>query len=121
MPRDAAAPVFEHFRLTMLGRLAEADLPRLIELHRRTPFGPHPDELARILNFFRASGTEGKQVIVRLPREDGWHLARVTGQRDEGSVAVEDTLYASVEEAEHAAFLARLREAGLLDSQRASR
>jgi len=98
----------------MLRRLATADLTRLIETHRQNPFGPHPDELARVLNVFRAAETEGKYVIVRLPGEEGWRLARVTGRRDEGSVAVEDAVYGSVGEAEHAAFVARLRESGLL-------
>jgi hypothetical protein len=118
--RDAAGPVYEHCMQTTLRRLRAADLAGLIEIHRRNPFGPHPDELARVLNVFRAAETEGKYVIVRLPDETGWRLARVTGRRAEGSVAVEDVVYGSVEEAEHAVFVSRLRQSGLLDPEAAS-
>jgi hypothetical protein len=120
MLRDAAAPVYEHFTQTTLRRLGTIDLARLIETHRQHPFGAHPDELARVLNVFRAAETEGKYVIVRLPGEEGWRLAKVTGRRDEGSVAIEDVVYGSVDEAEHAAFVSRLREAGLVDATRAT-
>ena len=120
MLRDAAAPVYEHFMQTTLRRLGTIDLARLIETHRQNPFGMHPDELARVLNVFRAAETEGKYVIVRLPGEEGWRLAKVTGRRDEGSVAIEDVVYGSVDEAEHAAFVSRLREAGLVDATKAT-
>ncbi len=119
MLRDAAAPVYELFAQTTLRRLGRADLAWLIETHRQNPFGPHPDELARVLNVFRAADTEGKYVIVRLADEEGWRLAKVTGQRDEGAVAIEDVVYGSVDEAEHAAFVSRLRELGLLGSTEA--
>ena len=114
MPRDAAAPVYEHFVQTSLRQLGTVDVAWLIETHQRNPFGPHPDELARVLNVFRAAETEGKYVVVRLPDEEGWRLAKVTGRRDEGSIAVEDVVYDSVGQAEHAAFVSRLRESGLL-------
>jgi hypothetical protein len=121
MVRDAAAPVYEHFMHATLRRLAQADIASLIATHRRNPLGPHPDELARVLNVFRAAETQGKHVIVRLPGEEGWRLAKVTGRRSEGSVAVEDGLYGSVEDAEHAVFLARLLAAGLLEGSEAGR
>jgi hypothetical protein len=120
MLRDAAAPVYERFMLTTLRRLGTADLARLVQTHRQNPFGPHPDELARVLNVFRAAETEGKYVIVRLRGEDGWRLAKVTGRRRDGSVSIEDVVYGSVEDAEHAVFVARLREAGLLDGTEAT-
>jgi hypothetical protein len=120
MLRDAAASVYEHFMQTTLRRLGTTDLAGLMETHRQNPFGPHPDELARVLNVFRAAETEGKYVIVRLPDEDGWRLAKVTGRRAEGSVALEDGVYGSVDEAEHAAFVSRLRESGLLDAMEAT-
>ena len=88
MLRDAAAPVYERFMLTTLRRLGTADMARLVQTHRQNPFGPHPDELARVLNVFRAAETEGKYVIVRLRGEEGWRLAKVTGRRRDGSVAI---------------------------------
>jgi hypothetical protein len=113
MPRDAAGPVYEHFASSTLGRLRACDVEELVATHRRSPFGPHPDELARVLNVFRAADTAGKLVIVRLPGEDGWRIGRITGRREEGSVDLDDGLHASVAEAEHAVFVARLREAGI--------
>ena len=110
MPRDAAAAVYERYMQATLSGLSKADLARLIETHRQNPFGPHPDELARVLNVFRAADTQGKCVIVRLPDEEGWRLAKVTGRRAEGSVAVEEIVHGSVEEAEHAAFVLRARD-----------
>jgi branched-chain amino acid transport system permease protein len=113
MVRDAAQPIFEHFSRTTLGRLAQSDVDALVATHAANPFGPHPDELARVLNVFRAQGTRGKDVILSLPDEAGWRVATITGRREEGSVTVTEERFESIEEAEHAIFLRRLRAAGL--------
>lgn len=112
--RDAAGPVYERHAALTLQHLAEYDVARLIEAHRHAPFGPHADHLARVLYFMRARETVGKYVIVAVPGGAGWQLAKVTGVRSEGSIDIEPEVYGSVEEAEHAAFKARLREIGLL-------
>jgi hypothetical protein len=112
MVRDAAQPIFEHFSRATLSRLAHSDIDALVATHAANPFGPHPDELARILNVFRAQGTRGKDVILSLPNE-GWRVATITGRGEEGSVSVTQERYDSVEEAEHAIFLRRLRALGL--------
>jgi hypothetical protein len=115
MVRDAADPVYEHHSLTVLSRLKEtSDVDRLVEIHASRPRGPHPDELARILNIFRARDTHGKALILSLPGEAGWRIAEITGRREEGSVSVGEQLYDSIEDAEHAVFLARMRACGLL-------
>jgi hypothetical protein len=72
--------------------------------------------VARVLSFLRAQETIGKYVIVAIPGEGGWRLAKVTGRREEGSIEPEPEVFHSVEDAEHAAFTARLREVGLLTS-----
>jgi branched-chain amino acid transport system permease protein len=113
MVRDAAQPIFEHFSRAMLRRLAESDIDALVATHAANPFGPHPDELARVLNVFRAQGTRGKDVILSLPDEDGWRVATITGRGEEGSVHVTEERYDSIEEAEHAIFLRRLGASGL--------
>lgn len=112
--RDAAGPVYERHTALTLQHLAENDVARLIEDHRHAPFGPHADDLARVLYFLRARETVGKHVIVAVTGGTGWQLAKVTGLRAEGSLAVESEVYQSVEDAEHAAFISRLREIGLL-------
>ena len=113
MVRDAAQPIFEHFSRATLSRLAQSDIDALVATHAANPFGPHPDELARILNVFRAQGTRGKDVILSLPNEEGWRVATITGRGEEGSVSVTEERYDSIEEAEHAIFLRRLRAVGL--------
>lgn len=114
MLRDAAQPVYEQVDWELLAVLQAADLGDLITAHRASPFGPHPDPLARVLNYFRRKPTLGKYVIIRLPGATGWQLATITGRRREGSVSVRAGLYDSPQDAEHAVFLARLRDAGLL-------
>lgn len=113
MLRDAAEPIYEHFALSNLNRLPEADIQRLIEVHRSAPFGPHPDDLARVLNVFRARETVGKFLIMAMPGDTGYRLAKITGERVKGSVALEPDIYPSIEDAEHAVFVARLRESNV--------
>ena len=113
MVRDAAQPIVEHFSRATLSRLAQSDIDALVATHAANPSGPHPDELARVLNVFRAHGTRGKDVILSLPDEEGWRVATMTGRGEEGSVSVTDERYGSIEEAEHAIFLRRLRALGL--------
>src|ERR1700727_309193 len=114
MARDAAQPIFEHFSRATLRRPAQSDIESLVATHAANPFGPHPDELARVLNVFRAQGTRGKDVILSLPDEEGWRGATITGRRQEGSVTVAEERYDSLGEAEHAIFLRRLRASGLV-------
>jgi len=95
--------------------LRAGDLERMVATHRRAPFGPHPDDLCRLLYFLRAHGTDGKYVIIALPGGQGWRLARVTGRRSDGSLTVEAEVYHSLADAEHAAFTARLRQLAWLD------
>lgn len=111
MLRDAAQPVYEYFFVNKLAELAECDAERMAATHRVAPYGRHPDELSRVLNVFRSKATLGKYVIVKRAAGIGWSLARLTGDRDKGPVAMETAVYASVEDAEHAVFLARLEDA----------
>jgi branched-chain amino acid transport system permease protein len=113
MVRDAAQPIFEHFSRATFRRLAQTDIDALVATHAANPLGPHPDELARVLNVFRAQGTRGKNVILSLADEEGWRVATITGRGVEGSVNVTEERYDSIEEAEHAIFLRRLRASGL--------
>jgi hypothetical protein len=114
MVRDAAQPIFEHFSRATLRRLARSDIDALVATHAANPFGPHPDELARVLNVFRAYGTRGKDVILSLPDEEGWRVATITGRGGEGSVSVTEERYDSIGDAEHAIFVRRLRASGLV-------
>lgn len=115
MPRDAAGPIYIYTAEAALSGLSDGDVQRLVDVHRRAPFGPHPDDLARVLNIFRAQATTGKYLIIALPGELGYRLAKVSGKREQGSIELEPDMYRSIEDAEHAVFVARMRESGLGD------
>jgi hypothetical protein len=88
--------------------------PELIEEHRRAPFGPHSPDLALVVDVLRRNGgqLEGKLVVV--DRGGGYALARLVGRRGE---AVGDPFpdgYESRPAAEHAVFVARLVDLGLV-------
>jgi hypothetical protein len=112
------APALERFERHLRERLVALPLETLIAEHRRRPFGPHSDELGRLLSYFRGADLPGKYVIFGLDGDAGWVLGRLNLPREEGSIELDTTtVYASCEEAEHAVFLARVeslrREAGV--------
>lgn len=100
----------ERFGARLRDRLLAADLDRLLAEHRAAPFGPHGDDLARLLAYLRGAETDGKLVIYALARDRRWALARIGAVgRSEGSLAVDRSqTYESLDEAEHAALLARV-------------
>jgi branched-chain amino acid transport system permease protein len=104
---DAAA--YERFDRRLRERLLALDLEALIAEHRRQPFGPHSDQLARLLSYFRGAEIAGKHVIFGLDGNTGWVIGRITRPRDEGSLELDTTtVHPSVEEAEHAVFVVRV-------------
>jgi hypothetical protein len=109
---DAAVPVYEHFAQTTLNRPHGPTIKQLIDIHRDAPFGPHPDALARVLNIFRSQETVGKYLIMALPGEAGYRLAKITGDREKGSVTLETNAYQTIGDAEHAVFVIRVHEFG---------
>ena len=103
------APAYERFYGRWRERLLAHELDPLIDEHRRRPFGPHSDELARLLSYFRGAEVVGKYVIFGLDGNAGWVLARISRPREEGSLELDTaTVYACVEDAEHAVLLARV-------------
>jgi hypothetical protein len=107
-PRDG--PAYERFDARMRERLRALDIDALIAEHRRRPFGPHSDALARLLSYFRGADTGGKHVIFGLDGHAGWVLGRICRPRAEGSLELDqETVYGSYQEAEHAVLLARVQ------------
>ncbi len=103
-------PAYERFDARMRERLLALPLESLLAEHRRRPFGPHGDELARLLSYFRGAEIAGKYVIFGLDGNAGWVLGRIGRPRAEGSVELDmSTVYTSCEEAEHAVLLARVQ------------
>ena len=112
------APVYERFDRRWREQLLSLPLEDLIAEHRRQPFGPHSDGLARLLSYFRGAETAGKHVIFGLDGNTGWVLGRIGRPRAQGTLELDTTtVYPSCEDAEHAVFLARVealrRQSGL--------
>jgi hypothetical protein len=116
LPRDD--PAYERFDTRLRERLLSLPLEALIAEHRRQPFGPHGDALARLLSYLRGAEMPGKHVIFGLDGNAGWVIGRIRRPRKEGTVELDTTtVYPTVEEAEHAVLVARVealrREDGL--------
>src|SRR5690348_12626719 len=93
----------------MRERLRSLALDALIAEHRRRPFGPHSDGLARLLSYLRGAEMPGKLVIFGLDGNAGWVIGRIGRPRAEGTVELDTaTVYPTVEEAEHAVLIARV-------------
>ena len=116
MARDD--PAYERFDRRLGERLLLLPLEALIAEHRRRPFGPHSDGLARLLSYFRGGEMPGKLVIFGLDGNAGWVIGRVSRPRRDGTVELDTTtVYPTVEDAEHAVLVARVaalrRQGGL--------
>jgi len=83
----------------------------LIAEHRKAPFGPHSDDLYRVLTYLRRQvfGEERFILVLTKPHEE-WALAKVSGEKAEtpNIRLVPDERYDTQEEAEHAVFLKRI-------------
>lgn len=111
------APAYARFDERWRKQLRSLPLDALIAEHRRRPFGPHGDALARLLSYFRGAEMPGKHVIFGLDGNAGWVLGRIGRPRAQGTLELDTTtVYSSCEDAEHAVFVARVealrRESG---------
>src|SRR5436305_983832 len=103
------APAYERFERRWREQLLSLPLEDLIAEHRRRPFGPHSDRLARLLSYFRGADVAGKYVIFGLESNAGWVLGRIGRLRTQGTLELDTTtVYSSVEDAEHAVLVARV-------------
>ena len=104
------APVYERFDRRLREQLRSLPLDSLIAEHRERPFGPHSDELGRLLSYFRGEEVAGKCVIFGLDGNTGWVLGRIARPREEGRLEIDtSTVYPSVQDAEHAVLVARVQ------------
>jgi hypothetical protein len=100
-----------------LARVLDAHpIDELVAEHKARPLGPHSDRLSRVLYLIRSAPVIGKHVIVKDPSDSSlWHIATITGRRDEGGIELTGRSARSVQAAEHEIFLMRLaalRETG---------
>jgi len=89
------------------------DLDALLEEHRHLPYGPHSDELGRLLTYFRRADTAGKYVIYSRGDGEGWQIGRLDTRADRPRIDLDPAVYASSAFAQQAVLEARVR--GLSD------
>lgn len=86
-------------------------LPRidgeLIAEHRKNPFGPHSDDLQRVVVFLGRRPAPGAEVIVMDRPPEEWAIARLPEERG-GPFELTDARFDTQREAQHAVFVRRL-------------
>ncbi|MEQ9010706.1 MAG: hypothetical protein RIK00_07985 [Algiphilus sp.] len=89
----------------------------IIDEHRRCPVGKHSDALERVLIYLRKHHLEmdGKYILVCTQPHVEWRIAQITGEPDQAPRLLDDT-FSDRFQAEHALFMKRLRDNGLLDT-----
>jgi len=85
------------------------DLGALLEEHRQLPYGPHGDDLGRLLTYFRRAGTEGKYVIYSTSDGDGWQIGRLNARAERPRIELDPTVYPSSALAQQAVLEARVQ------------
>ena len=113
MTADPTDSVYRRADMTLRDRLSAMDVQGLLDEHRKHPYGPHSDELARLLNYFRRAGTEGKYVIYSRSDKEGWQIGRLNAKQGSPRIDLDSTVHPSSEAAQHAvleARVAKLRE-----------
>jgi hypothetical protein len=90
--------------------------PEIIAEHRRRPIGKHSDDLERVLTYLRRHRWEmtGKYLLVCTKPHEEWRIGVIRG--DVPPQLLDETFHDRYG-AEHAVFLKRLRDAGLLPGQ----
>jgi hypothetical protein len=94
--------------------LATRMRPALVDEHRRQPFGPHSPELADVLAFLRRNPAPDLPRYVVLVHADGFALGIRPARRDAEVPPAGPERFATRDDAEHAVFLRRLADYGLV-------
>jgi hypothetical protein len=83
VPTDPTDAVYERADRRLREQLGQLDLDGLLDEHRQLPYGPHSDELARLLSYFRRTETSGKYVVYSDGDAEGWLIGRLNPPGDE--------------------------------------
>lgn len=108
---DRAAAGRDRFWASTRARARELISPELVEEHRQRPIGQHGDQLARLLTHLRTIPGVSRLVILAMP-DGSLALGGVDRERGRSPVPVDERRFATIDEAEHAVFLARLEGIG---------
>jgi branched-chain amino acid transport system permease protein len=82
--------------------------PEVIEEHRRTPLGQHSEGLERLLIYFNRRPLAGKYAIVTIKPFKAYRIVALSGERAVPPKVIDDKIYVSHAEAQHALFLRNL-------------
>lgn len=82
----------------------------VIEEHRTKPLGQHSEPLERLLIHFRRMPMADKLAIKRDTTSSTFRIIALSGVRGTAPRLVDDTEYASVEDAYHGIFLRQIKE-----------
>jgi hypothetical protein len=87
----------------------------IVDEHRERPIGKHSDELERVLIYLRKHHLEmpGKYILVCTKPHEEWRIATLEGELSVPPKLMPDS-FRDLYEAEHALFLKRMADAGLL-------
>jgi branched-chain amino acid transport system permease protein len=106
--RDKQQIYLRRFDKIVRDRLKELITEEMIDAHRQTPSGPHSDALERVLNYFRRAAVTDKYAILTERPFAAYRVVALSGRRGVAPRIVDDRVYTSVAEAQHAVFLRRV-------------
>ncbi len=108
--RDKQALYFERFDAFVRQRLRALVTEELIAAHRRKPSGPHGDDLERLLNYFRRAAVADKYAILAVRPFAEYCVVALSGRRGVPPRIIDEKIYATPDEAQHAVFLRRVQD-----------
>jgi len=108
--RDKQALYVRRFDATVRKHLRLLVTDELIAEHKRNPSGPHSDTLERILNYFRRAALADKYAILAAKPFAEYRIVALSGRRGVPPRVVDDKVYATPDQAQHAVFLRRVHD-----------
>ena len=108
--RDKQTIYLRRFDTNLRNHLRSMVTDELIAEHKQSPAGPHSDALERILNYFRRAAITDKYAILTVKPFAEYRIVALSGQRGVPPRVVDDKLYTSPDDAQHAVFLRRVHD-----------
>jgi branched-chain amino acid transport system permease protein len=107
---DRNIQVYVEFERRLRPRIRALITDELIAEHEATPFGPHSDDLQRVMNFFRRQPQPGKYILVAVKPWEEYRIGTLSGQRGAVVKLLDDEPFANEETALHGIFLKRVAD-----------
>lgn len=98
---------FDDFRREFLRTLVT---PEVIEEHRRSPLGQHSERLERLLIYFRQRPLDQRYAVKAVEPFRAYQVVRLSGHRSTPPTVVDETVYASANDAWHGLFMRCIRD-----------